>query len=31
MIEEWIKEMAKLGQEAEARAFAAEVRAETGL
>ena len=31
MIEEWIKEMAKIGQEAEAKAFAATVRAETGL
>lgn len=31
MIEEWIAEMAKVGKEAEARAFAAAVRKETGL
>lgn len=31
MIEEWIAEMAKVGKEAEAKAFAAAVRKETGL
>lgn len=31
MIDEWIKEMAKIGLEAEAKDFAATVRAETGL
>ena len=31
MIEEWIKEMAKIGKEAEAKAYAATVRKELGL
>ena len=31
MIDEWIKEMAKIGKEAEAKAYAATVRKELGL
>ena len=31
MIEEWIKEMAKIGKEAEAKVYAAAVRKELGL
>ena len=31
MIEEWIKEMAKIGKEAEAKVYAAEIRKELGL
>ena len=31
MIEEWIKEMAKIGKEAEAKVYAAAIRKELGL